>query len=242
MIRLNKLLAQCGLGSRRKCDQLIQTGKIAVNGKIVTTLGLLVDENEDTIFFDEKILTPENTAVYILLNKPIGYVTTLNDEKGRKKVSDLIPIKQRIFPVGRLDIDTEGLLLLTNDGNLCYQLTHPKFLVDKVYMVKINQSIQAKDIQKLERGIMLETGITAPCKIQLHTADKTRRTLNVILHEGKKRQVRRMFEALGYSVRYLVRTKFANLTLNNLPVGKWRYLTGKEITKLTRTFKSKKNI
>ena len=239
MIRLNKFLAQCSLGSRRKCDQLIQNGEVSVNGKIITTLGCLVDENKDTIHYQGNSLTISKPEIYILLNKPIGYVTTSKDEKGRKTVIDLIPIKQRIFSVGRLDIETQGLLLLTNDGNLCYKLTHPKFLVDKVYRATINKSILDKDINKLKQGIKLETGITAPCKVNLHTADKSRRTLDIVLHEGKKRQVRKMFEKLGYSVVHLIRLKFANLTLNNLTVGKWRYLTKEEIINLKRLFEFK---
>ena len=189
MIRLNKLLAQHGLGSRRKCDQLIQSGKISVNGKVITTLGYLINETKDSVAYNGKLLSKEEPNIYILLNKPVEYLTTVKDDRGRKTVTDLIPIKQRIFPVGRLDKDTEGLLLLTNDGALCYQLTHPKFIVEKLYQVKVDKDIMPNDIKKLEKGLMLETGITAPCKINLHNKGKSKRTLNITLHEGKKRQM-----------------------------------------------------
>lgn len=237
MIRLNKFLAQCGLGSRRKCDELIQAGKITVNGKVIKTLGFQVDDQHDEVVYEGMPLSPVESKIYILLNKPVGYVTTVKNGWGRKPVTELIPLKQRIFPVGRLDKDTEGLLLLTNDGNLCHILTHPKFHIDKIYQAKIDKRISLDDIKKLEQGVILETGVTAPCNVEILAADKTGCTLNIILREGKKRQIRRMFQTLGYSVVRLVRLQFANLTLDNLPVGKWRFLTTKEITNLKQISK-----
>lgn len=236
MIRLNKYLAQCGLGSRRKCDQLIKTGKITINGKLITKLSYLVNEEKDKVAFDGNLLSRTVQPTYILLNKPAGYITTVNDELGRNTVIDLIPIVDRIFPVGRLDKDTEGLLLLTNDGDLSYHLTHPKFLVKKVYQVKLTKSLTAIDLKKLEQGLMLEDGVTAPCEIKYVKSDKLNRTLKISIHEGKKRQVKRMFRALGYSVICLRRIQFANLTLTNLPTGKWRYLTDMEIKKLKNNY------
>jgi len=229
MLRLNKYLAQCGLGSRRTNDLLIQKGKISVNDKIVTQLGMIIDESKDQIKFDGILLNAQEPKIYVLLNKPTGYVTTVKDQNSRKTVLDLIDVKQRIFPVGRLDKNTEGLLLLTNDGPLCYHLTHPKFFVEKEYRLTIDRKISEKDIKKIESGIMIETGLTAPCKIIPNKQDKSHRTLNIILHEGKKRQIRRMFETLGYSIARLIRIRFANLNLNDLNSGKWRFLSQNEI-------------
>ena len=233
-MRLNKFLAKAGIASRRKSDELIQQGKITVNGVVITALGYSIDENKDEIKYNGKILTLSAPPVYILLNKPAGYVTTVKDGWGRKIVTDLITDEHRIFPVGRLDKDTEGLLLLTNDGNLCYKLTHPKFQVEKVYRVTLNKKLLFEDKKKIERGVMIESGITAPCQIQFPRNNSASKVVNIRIHEGKKRQVREMFKTLGYRVVRLVRIKFANLTTENLAVGEWRYLTNKEIEHLTR--------
>ncbi|MBD3291025.1 pseudouridine synthase [candidate division KSB1 bacterium] len=233
-MRLNKYLAKAGIASRRKSDELIRQGKITVNGVVITALGYSIDENTDEVKYNGKILSLSEPPVYILLNKPAGYVTTVKDGWGRNVVTDLIPDMHRIFPVGRLDKDTEGLLLLTNDGNICYRLTHPKFEVEKVYQVTLNKELIAEDKMKIESGVMLESGVTAPCEIRLPKNVSTSTIVNISIHEGKKRQVREMFKALGYRVIRLVRIKFANLTTENLPVGKWRYLTNKEIEHLTQ--------
>ena len=234
MIRLNKYLAQCGLGSRRKCDQFIKNGRITINAKIVTTFGTMIDDKNDKISFDGKLVTKENKLIYILLNKPAGYVTTLNDELNRKTVIDLVPTSERIYPVGRLDKDTEGLLLFTNDGDLSYHLTHPKFIIIKKYLVKIDTQFLYNDLKKLEKGVMLDDGITAPCTIEYSNSDNNRKSLIISIHEGRKRQVRRMFKSLNYTVVQLKRICFANLTLNDLSIGKWRHLTKSEIKQLKK--------
>ncbi len=228
MIRLNKFLADRGLASRRKCDHLIQSGKIKVNGEVITQLGFRVDEAKDEVAFENKPVSYEEKKIYVLLNKPMGYVTTVDDERGRKTVMDLIPVRERVFPIGRLDKDTEGLLLLTNDGDLCHKLTHPRFSVEKVYQATIDKTVKESDRRRLEHGIMLDTGMTAPCKIRF----RSKGTVEVMLHEGKKRQVRKMFQTLGYDVLHLVRIRFASITLANLNVGQWRHLTAKELNSL----------
>jgi len=233
MLRLNKFLAQCGLGSRRQCDHLILSGDIRVNNAVVTTLGVVIDENKDQITYQGNRVSKENAQVCILLNKPRGYVTTVKDDWGRKIVTELISVHQRIFPIGRLDKDTEGLLLLTNDGDLCFQLTHPKFFIEKEYEVTIEKDISSKDISKLEQGVMIEAGFTAPCRVHLPLKNN-RQVLHIVLHEGKKRQVREMLKSLGYQVKRLIRVRIANLTINDVAVGNWRYLTNQEILHLKK--------
>jgi 23S rRNA pseudouridine2605 synthase len=196
-----------------------------------------VNENVDKVTFDGKPVSKEAQLCYILLNKPTGYVTTLSDELGRKQVTDLIPEPSRIFPVGRLDLNTEGLLLFTNDGELSYHLTHPKFLIDKTYRVKINRDLTFSDMKKLEQGVMLEDGITSSCEVQYENPDQSKKIIIMSIHEGRKRQIRRMFEALNYKVTRLKRIRFANLSLQGLPTAKWRYLTDQEIRELKKMVK-----
>ena len=230
MKRLNKFLAECGVGSRRKCDVLIQEGRIAVDGKVVQSPGQSVDESRAVVTVDGRKVSAAIKLVYILLNKPKGYVTTVSDELGRKTVLELIPNGARVFPVGRLDKDTTGALLLTNDGDLTYKLTHPKYNVEKVYQVLLSQPITEKYVKKLQNGIMLEDGVTRPCFVKIIGKDK--RTVELTLMEGRKREIRRMLQALGYDVLKLKRTKFATLSLIKLSPGKWRYLTEEEIEKI----------
>jgi len=230
MMRLNRFLALCGLGSRRKCESLIQGGRVVVDGNIIHSFSTTVDENKNIVTVDGKRVTPPDQFVYILLNKPIGYVTTTSDELGRKTVLDLLPDYLRLFPVGRLDKDSMGALLLTNDGSLAYQLMHPKFNVDKIYHVLLDKPITSEHIRKLQSGILLEEGITGPCAVKVIQNDRKR--IEITLHEGRKRQIRRMLKSLGYDVVSLVRTQFATLTLSGLKPGEWRYLTDREITDL----------
>ena len=233
MTRLNKYLADCGVGSRRKCDQFILEGKVSVNGSIESRLGVKINENTDIVKFTGDLLKPVKRFEYILLNKPKGYVTTASDEKGRKTVLELVNSKMRLFPVGRLDIDTNGLLLLTNDGDLTYKLTHPKFEVDKIYDVKLDRDLKLADKKKLESGIDLEEGKTSKCTIQFQNPhDKTR--VKMTLHQGWKRQVRRMFDELDYKVLMLRRISLAFLNLQGLRSGVSRRLTVKEVEQLKR--------
>lgn len=230
MMRLNKYLAWCGFGSRRNCESLIQSGRVAVDGNIIKSLGTTVDEKKVKVTVDEKPVSPPEQSVYILLNKPIGYVTTVNDELGRDTVMDLLPDCTRVFPVGRLDKNSSGALLLTNDGELAFRLMHPRFRVDKIYRVNINKPITDRHIRKLESGIFLEEGLTNRCSVKIVQQD--RKKLEIILHEGRKRQIRRMLNSLGYRVLSLERIQFATLSSSTLKAGQWRYLSDQEIKAL----------
>lgn len=229
-MRLNKFLAQSGLGSRRKCDELIQAGAIRVNDEVVTTPGISVDPETDQIYYHGETLNVSRHKIYIALNKPVGYLSTVQDDFGRKTVIDLIGLNERIFPVGRLDLNSEGLLLLTNDGEFCYRLTHPKFCINKVYRVYLSRPFDESDRRRMERGLKLDSGLSAPCTIKY--VGSQRHVCDVMIHEGKKRQVRNMFKSLGYEVTRLIRLKFGNLELSDLKQGQWRYLTNIEINEL----------
>ena len=230
MMRLNRFLALCGLGSRRNCESLILAGRVAIDGNIVQSLGITIDEKQNRVTVDGKPVVPPKEFIYILMNKPGGYVTTARDERGRKTVLDLLPDQTRVFPVGRLDKDTTGALLFTNDGHLAFQLMHPKFSVDKIYQAYLNKPIIDSHILKLQAGVQLEEGITSPCKISIKSKD--RKKIEIILHEGRKRQIKRMFQVLGYQVVSLERIQFATLTSKGLQPGRWRYLTDQEASVL----------
>lgn len=226
-MRLNRFLALCGLGSRRKCESMIQAGRVAIDGNIIKSLSTIVDGRNNIVTVDGKRVSPPDQFIYILLNKPKGYITTASDELDRKTVLDLLPKSFRVFPVGRLDKNTMGALLLTNDGHLAFQMMHPKFNVDKLYHVSLNQPISDSHINKLQSGVLLEDGITSSCKVRVLRKD--RKKIEIILHEGRKRQIRRMLQSLGYDAISLVRIQFATLTLAGLKPGEWRYLTDREI-------------
>ena len=232
MIRLNKFLATAGIGSRRKCDDYITDGKVSVNGQVVQKLGVKIDELKDKILFEGSEVKIERQLLYILLNKPKGIITTASDEYDRNTVVDLIPLEERLFPVGRLDQDTTGLLLLTNDGELTNQLIHPKFKIPKTYHVLLDKIIHPKDIYHFGRGILLEDKKTAPCKISEIRIIDNCSFLEVILFEGRKRQIRRMFDELGYIVIELDRIAFGPLTIAGIKRGEWRYLNKNEIASL----------
>lgn len=231
-MRLNRYLSRCGLGARRKCELLIRSGRVAINGQLVTALGQTVDETHDVVTVDGQKVSPISDRLYILLHKPAGYITTVNDERGRRTVMSLIPSAYHVFPVGRLDKDTTGVLLLTNDGQLAYQLTHPKFNIDKIYRVELDAAITEAHVQQLQAGVMLEEGMTSPCQVQV--SPRNRRRLTIAIHEGWKRQIRRMLASLGYHVVRLAREQFATLTVRGLAPGQWRLLTDREITRLKR--------
>ena len=227
MERLQKVLAAAGIASRRKCEELISAGRVKVNGEVVTVLGTKVLAR-DAIEVDGQSIDAE-PMVYYLLNKPSGYITTVIDTHARRKVIDLIPDYPRVYPVGRLDLDTEGLLLLTNDGDLTNALLHPSSVIDKVYRVTATGSIQASSLKALERGIELDDGKTAPAKVKLVDRREVRTVLEITIHEGRKRQVKRMLDTLGHRVINLERIAFAFLNLSGLERGKYRLLTDQEI-------------
>jgi 23S rRNA pseudouridine2605 synthase len=233
--RLHKVMAQAGLASRRHSEELIQAGRVSVNGQVVTQLGTKVIPGKDLIEVDGRPLGKPEEPIYILLNKPKGYVTTLFDPQGRKKVTDLLggEVGQRVYPVGRLDYDTEGLLLLTNDGELANALMHPSQQVKKTYIAKVRGVPNATKIAQLEQGVELEDGITAPADVKLIEAHgPNAATLSIRIHEGRNRQVRRMFEAVGHEVISLKRTTLGPIHLKGLKVGEWRELTPQELKDL----------
>ena len=225
--RLQKIITRAGICSRREAEKLILNGSVTVDGKIITELGSKVDSNQK-IRVDGKILRFDTEKIYILLNKPRGYVSTAHDERGRKTILDLIDTSERVYPVGRLDLNSEGLILLTNDGELTNLLIHPRFEVKKTYRAKIYGDITDEKLDLLRAGIELDDGLTAPAEI--YRLDKD--LVEITIHEGRNRQVRRMFAAIGCDVKRLKRIKFANLTLEGLKVGKYRFLTAEEVAEL----------
>ena len=230
--RLQKIISRAGLMSRRKAEEFISAGRVSVDGKIISELGKKFDAEKNKICVDGKELKFDAEKIYILLNKPRGYLSTAKDDRGRRTVLDLVSgIEERIFPVGRLDFDSEGLILLTNDGDLMNKLLHPKFKIAKTYRVKFQGEVTEEKLNLLHSGIELDDGMTAPAEIFLLNSS----TAEITIHEGRNRQVRRMFAAIGCEVKNLRRIKFANLTLKNLPLGKYRKLTQKEISEL-KTF------
>lgn len=236
--RLQKFLAEAGVASRRKAEELIAQGKVKVNGKVVTEMGVKIDPAKDEVtYLDQKVTTKDTKMVYIMLYKPEGYVTTAKEQFGRPAVMDLVKgIQERIFPVGRLDYDTSGLLLLTNDGDLTYKLTHPKHDVDKTYIAKLYGIPDEGALQKFRRGVVIDGKRTKPAKIQIIDKDKEGRfcTAEIIIHEGRNRQVRKMCEAIKHPVAQLKRVATGELKLGDLQKGKYRHLTDKEIKYLKK--------
>ncbi|MFB5195620.1 pseudouridine synthase [Bacillus sp. AFS073361] len=233
MERLQKVIARAGIASRRKAEDLIKERRVKVNGKVVTELGLKVSAS-DRVEVDE-IQIEKEEPVYFLLYKPRGVISSVNDDKGRKVVTDFFPhLKERIYPVGRLDYDTSGLLVLTNDGEFANILMHPKNEIDKVYVAKVKGIPLKENLRKLERGIRLEDGKTAPARVKLLSADNKKQTaiVEITIHEGRNRQVRRMFEAIGHEVVKLKRERYGFLTLSGLRTGDARELTPHEVKQL----------
>ena len=233
-MRLQKYLAQCNVASRRAAEQFITDGRVRVNGKVVTELGTKVCEG-DFVEVDGSPVYAEKKKYYIMLNKPEGFVTTASDENGRSTVLDLIDdIDARLYPVGRLDINTEGLLLLSNDGDFTLKVTHPRHKLDKTYRVIVSGIPNHFEIEKLERGVYIDGKRTAPAKAKLLSADKQNGLIELTIHEGRNRQVRKMMEAIGYKVLYLQRVAIGNIVLGNLPLGKWRHLNPNDVKYLMR--------
>ena len=234
--RLQKYLAQCGVASRRKCEELVLQGRVQVNGVTVTELGTKINPEKDKIKFDGKDIKQAQKLVYILLNKPIGYVTTADDQFGRDTVLDLVKVKERIVPVGRLDMYTSGALILTNDGDFVYQVTHPKHEIEKTYTVTIKGIVQNSEVEQLRYGIKIDDYITKPARVKILKTDTEKgiSRLEITIHEGKNRQVRKMCEAVGRKVLALHRSKIGGIGVKDIELGKWRYLTANEVQQILK--------
>ena len=232
MERLQKIIAGSGICSRRRAEELIQEGKVTVNGQTVTQLGFKADP-EDDIRVEGKPLKREEKVVY-LLNKPKNVISSVSDDKGRKTVVDLVDSQYRLFPVGRLDFDSSGLLLLSNDGELMQKIIHPKYEIEKTYEVTIDGLIRQDEIEKLQKGVKIEDYVTSPASVKLIRKNENRYTsfLEVTIHEGKNREIRKMFESVGYNVIRLHRIREANIELGNLKSGEYRLLKPYEVKKL----------
>ena len=236
LVRLNKFLAHAGVCSRREADRWIQEGRVRVNGRVVEELGQKIDPERDRVDAGGRaVRTGEERPVWILLYKPAGPVVTVKDPFGRPTVMELLPkLPARVYPVGRLDADSEGVLLLTNDGETAFRLTHPRHEVGKLYEVRVEGEPSEEELAKLRTGIFLEGRRTGPARIQVLRRTSHRTVLRDRIHEGRKREIRKMFEAVGYSVTALLRVEFAGLTLEGLRPGQWRYLKKAEVESLKK--------
>lgn len=232
-MRLQKYMAQCGVASRRSSEEIIKQGRVTVNGDMIDYMGFEVDEDHDIVEVDGMEIKPEAKKYYILLNKPKGYVTTVSDEFDRPTVMELVKdVHARIYPVGRLDYDTAGLLIMTNDGDFANVLTHPSHAVNKAYIAQLNTMPDNDALNTLRKGVELDGKLTAPAKVEVLKPTKHNCEIKVTIHEGRNRQVRRMFEAVGAEVTMLKRIAVGNVTLGNLPEGKWRHLNDAERQRL----------
>ena len=229
MVRLQKYISDSGYTSRRKAEELITEGRVKVNGE-VATLGYKVDELNDIVEIDSKIISKEENKIYIMLNKPTGYLSSVTDDRGRKTVIDLVNVKERVFPVGRLDYDTEGLLILTNDGEFTYKVTHPKFEITKTYLAKLDKKVNEKDLDAFLTGVKIEDYIAKANEVSLINEDK--REVLITISQGKNRQVRKMFEKIGYKVIRLKRISIGKLMVGTLKCGEWKHLSKKELDKI----------
>ncbi len=235
IVRLQKYIAMSGAASRRAAEKLIEDGRISVNGEKIIEQGVKVEIGADLIALDGKEIKIKNKKYYIMLNKPVGYVSTAKDQFERPTVVDLIREDLgdvRMFPVGRLDYETEGLLLMTNDGDFTYRVTHPKFHIDKTYIATIKGGVTKGGINKLKSGVIIDGYKTSPAQAEILDAFDGHTMIKITIHEGKNRQVRKMFEAIGCTVTALQRIQIGTVELGNLPLGRWRYLTSHEINYL----------
>ena len=232
--RIQKILAKCGIASRRKAEEMIMEGLVTVNGA-PATIGMKADLEKDHIKVRGKLINRVESAVYLLFHKPVKCLTAMEDPEGRPTVKDFLKrVKAMVFPVGRLDYNSEGLLILTNDGELTNQILHPRHKVPKTYLVKIDGVLELEDIKKLENGIRLEDGLTAPAKVRRVKKTKSNSWIEIIIREGKKRQIRRMLQRIGHPVIKLIRTRINGLELGDLKPGEYRYMTPAEVKKLKK--------
>lgn len=230
--RLQKYMASCGVASRRKCEKLIEEGRVSVNGVTITELGFKINTDSDKVFLDGKPIKIEEKKIYIALNKPKGYITASSDNRGRKTVIDIFDFKERLFPVGRLDYETSGLLIITNDGEIFNKIMHPKQNINKTYIALVSGIPDETEISTLKKGVDIGGYITAPSEASIVKVEGKNSILKIVIHEGKKRQVRRMCRAIHHHVIELKRVSIGSITLGDLEVGQWRYLSKDEVNYL----------
>ena len=233
-MRLNKFLSSVGIASRRKCDELIKDGKVQVNGKIITELGTIINEKKDKVFFEGVEVKLPTSFVYIKLNKPKGYACTASDEKGRKTIYELIDCEERLFSIGRLDYDTEGLIILTNDGDFANKVMHPKYEIEKEYQVTVEGDILESELAVMRKGVVVDGEKMPPARVKFIDKKNNSTRLSVVIHEGQNRQVRRMFEAIGKSIKLLKRVRIGGVKLGGLSRGEFKDLTTDELNLLVR--------
>lgn len=231
--RLQKIIARAGIASRRAAEKMIREGRVSLNGKVVTELGMKADAMRDAIRVNGNLISAETSTVYLLMNKPKGYLTTLDDPHGRPVVGDLIDdISERVFPVGRLDYDSEGLLLMTNDGDFANRVQHPKFMVSKTYMAKVQGTVTREELDVIKKGAKLEDGYFKPYNVSVKKRNKKSSWLTLTIFEGRNRVIRRFFDAMGHPVTRLIRVAIADIDIADLKQGKWRFLQAKEVRRL----------
>jgi len=236
-MRINKFLAQAGLGSRRSCEQLVLESKIRVNGKIIRDLATDIDPQNDIVEYKSRKLTISYNKIYLMLNKPIGYLVTADDPFERKTVFELLPeFKEHIFPIGRLDKNSEGLLFLSNDGDFAQKITHPSKKLPKTYLVKAKGRISFRQLRDLREGVQLEDGKTLPAKVFIKSYNKAQNLtkLRMVIYEGRNQQIRRMLKAVGSSVIELKRVQIGDINIGKMPIGEWRYLKEKEVRSIIK--------
>ncbi|MCJ7611510.1 MAG: rRNA pseudouridine synthase [Candidatus Aminicenantes bacterium] len=234
-VRLNKFLSRAGIASRREADRLISQGRVSVNGRVVSELGVRVDETRDRVAVDGRPVQARQQSVYVLLNKPAGYLVTMKDPMGRPTIKNLVNgLPSGVVPAGRLDFDSEGLLLLTNDGELAFRLTHPRYEIPKDYQVSVEGEVSPETVTRLRQGVMIDGFKAVPDAVAVLESGPRRSRLRMKLHEGRKREIRRMVEAVGHRVLKLKRMSMAGLTIKNVPPGGWRLLTSREVSALKK--------
>jgi 23S rRNA pseudouridine2605 synthase len=226
--RLHKYMARCGVASRRKSEEMVFAGRVKVNAKQVSEI-VIVDDEIDKVEVDDVVIFPEENKVYVMINKPTDIITSVKDQFGRKTVLDFIDVKERVFPVGRLDYDTSGLLILTNDGEITYKLSHPSHEISKVYDAEALGKFTETEIEEFQAGLQIEDFLTSPAKIEILSVQKDISNVRITIHEGRNRQVRKMCEKVGHPVIKLKRIKFGEVEIGSLKPGEWRFLTDDEI-------------
>lgn len=232
MERLQKYMAGCGLASRRKCEEIIAEGRVKVNGVVNREMGYKIDPLIDKVMVDNKLINTEGKKVYIILNKPVGIVSTVKDEKDRQTIMDLVKVQERVYPIGRLDYDSSGLIIMTNDGEIYNKIIHPRVEINKVYMAILDGTPNTEEIYRFSNGIKIDDYITSNAEIEVVKKYQWSSEVKITIHEGKNRQIRKMCEVIGHEVKELERVSVGDIKLGDLPVGKWRYLSEEELNYL----------